>query len=344
MRPYAFPFISILLISSCSMPSEISGERQPVNELRELLGLSSGALPADRWEISLGPESLFANLPLESAHMFEVELPFGLSSFPVKLTPFDNDSGCVVYYHAGHGGLLDGISYAVENQTYSPILFEILRLGCEVVLFGMPHGGRGSSSKNSNPHFAFMPDGTALDLRDWPAHGAFESFPEAHQAGALGVFILPVHSMTQYFLGREIPPAIGMFGLSGGGWATVLAAATIDEISFAVAVAGSDPEESLAYDYEQSHPIIEEYGYENLYADAVRSGTDFVHVYNSLDPCCFRAEGKDLYGLELRMSDLASNYPEGDYQIFVDESGDGHSIRPETESLILGKVETLREQ
>lgn len=308
--------------------------------LRELLGLSAVGLPENRWPIAAGPESRFANLPVESAYLFEIKLPFGLSNFPVKLKPFEGESRCVIFYHAGHGTSLDGISYRVESQKYSPILSEILSRGCEVILFEMPHGGR-ASRPNSNPHFAFMPDGTAIDLRDWPLHGAFEIFPKDYQAEALGLFVLPIHSMTAYLLEREIPPAIGMFGLSGGGWSTALAAATIPEIAFAVAVAGSDPQESLAYDYESSHPVIEEYGYVNLYVDAVASGTDFLHIYNSGDPCCFRAEGKDLEGLEQMVFELTSDNLDGSYEIFIDQSGEAHSVRPDTQEKILAKVDQL---
>lgn len=230
-----------------------------------------------------------------------------------------------------------------DNDLKSPILEKILEAGCAVVLFEMPVAGRGSSSRLFNPNLAKMPDGSMTNLLDFPLHEAFESFPARSQGQALGLFVAPVASMTEYFSEREDPPKIGMFGLSGGGWTATLAAATVPGINFAVSVAGSDPEESFFYDYEQRHPLIADLGYTKLYALTAELGTHFVHVYNSGDPCCFRPEGKNLEAMSETVSSHISSKANGSYRVFVDGSGVGHSVRPDTQQIIIDLVSSLTE-
>jgi hypothetical protein len=229
----------------------------------------------------------------------------------------------------------------ILEETSIPLLQGALDAGCGVFVFEMPRGGYGMSQNNSNPVRATLESGEVIDLRDWPMHSAFVEMSREDQNSALSVFLQPVLSVLALLRNDHPTARIGMVGLSGGGWVTSVIPALTSKLDFAVSVAGSDPSESLAYDFEQSHPVLADVGYKEIYRMGVENGVNFYHVYNAGDPCCFDASSKDLNLLETEVSALISPSARGTYQIFVDSSEGGHEIRQETLALIFELIEEL---
>jgi hypothetical protein len=344
--------VGILLQAACANPpAERNALDLADSSLFNELGISVRP-PAYKSEFLVGPNSWLNSLRFETAFLHTVDLPFDLSSHPIEILG-DSFSNCFLLYHAGHGGPVQGISSLPVPEIGSPSRQELLQstsipliqgaldVGCGVFVFQMPRGGYGMGQDNSNPVFARLESGVVIDLRDWSMHSAFGEMSTEDQNSALAVFLEPVLSVLTLLKKDHPTSGVGMVGLSGGGWATSVIPALTTELDFAVSVAGSDPSESLAYDFEQSHPVLADVGYRDIYRMGVENGVNFFHVYNSGDPCCFDANDKDLSLLEREVDALISPSAPGSYEIFVDPSEGGHEIRRDSLVLILELIEGI---
>lgn len=277
-------------------------------------------------------DNLFNKFDKELLH---VNLPFNLYSHPILIYPKGSAPSCIFLYHAGHGSQFDGLK---KGQSI-PLIDGALQIGCLVGLFEMPRGGRGMTQVNRNQPILKRADGTTKDLTDFTLHDGFRDLSQEEQVHAISLFIQPVIDVID-MLEVEFPGLpIVMAGLSGGGWTTSMAAAVDTRISISINIAGADPEESAAYDFEQSHPVILKYGYENIFALA-GSGRSrkHVHVYNEFDSCCFKARDVQLRNRqEIKVNNLISGIgPLGSYKLIIDSSGFGHAVHPHSLEFVLG--------
>jgi dienelactone hydrolase len=144
----------------------------------------------------------------------------------------------------------------------------------------------------------------ALNL-GWMEFGELSQPENAHDyaahldlagSNALGLFYLAMRRGLDYLVASpEVDPArIGVTGLSGGGWQTVLLAALDPRVAVSVEVAGLGSKESNltvpqdTYEIEEDAPdFMQGFDYPELIA--MRAPQPTLLVHNSVDSCCFRA-------------------------------------------------------
>jgi len=207
------------------------------------------------------------------------------------------------------------------------------------MLFEMPRVGSSgfvSSDANRNPSLATLPDGTSFDFTPFSLHEAFAELESITGMKLLAVFIQPVVDAVSWIIKHYPTSRIFMLGLSGGAWTTHLAAAVDPRIHWSMAVAGSDPIESAAYDYERRHPsLTRDFGYSRIYLLAGSNRRPHYHIYNRRDSCCFRPPD-DLATIMREMSQLSQVMGiESGYTVMVDESASTHEVGPDSLQIFL---------
>lgn len=266
--------------------------------------------------------------------LFRSDLPLGLASYPILVSPVSarqGVDGCFVLLHAGHGLQLEaGLDTALSNA---------LTNGCHALLFEMPRQGFSGTTtveKNRNPSLVTLPTGTIFDFSPFAGHSAFKELELILGITLLAIFVQPVFDAVSYIKSNYPKSKIFMIGISGGGWTTHLAAAIYPRINWSMAVAGSEPIESAAYDYEQSHYILTRlFGYSRIYALAGSYNRPHIHVFNRRDNCCFKPQAYFRHWQE-SMSELSRVMElESNYQLFVDESASKHEIGPDSMSIFV---------
>ena len=145
----------------------------------------------------------------------------------------------------------------------------------------------------------------ALNL-EWLSYGELASPENAHWFGAhldlvgtnaLGLFYLQMRKGLDYLAahGSVDPRRLGVTGLSGGGWQTVLLSALDERVAVSVPVAGfsstATKVEARRFgdlgDLEQNGPdLLDGHDYPHLVA--LRAPRPTLLVYNAEDDCCFR--------------------------------------------------------
>ena len=145
----------------------------------------------------------------------------------------------------------------------------------------------------------------ALNL-EWLGYGELGSALNAHWFGAhldlvgtnaLGLFYLQMRKGLDYLASHPgvDPKRLGVTGLSGGGWQTVLLSALDERVAVSVPVAGfsstATKVEARRFgdlgDLEQNGPdLLDGHDYPHLVA--LRAPRPTLLVYNAEDDCCFR--------------------------------------------------------
>ena len=116
----------------------------------------------------------------------------------------------------------------------------------------------------------------------------------------LQYFVRPVTAVLDYI--ADSYASVYMTGLSGGGWTTVLAAATDSRITKSYPVAGSVPmymrwvsPATDGGDYEQFlQPFYSQFSYLDLYVLGSANGRQ-LQISNYWDPCCFGGDESRRY-------------------------------------------------
>lgn len=278
---------------------------------------------------------------IKSAYLFESNLTFNLKNFPILLEGHQtSNKNCWLIYHAGHGTQLDGAEILIE---------ETLKNGCRVFLLEMPVSGPLTPRGNRNTRYILLPlnslDMNFLDLSStrFNLHEGFSVLETILGRHALDTFLQPTVDTLNYIDNVDKNAHIVMAGLSGGGWTTHLMAAADERIKHSVAVAGSEPLESFAYDYEQSHlTILSSGGYSKIYklASASSEGnrTHF-HILNKFDTCCFRPRSRlDSWEESINRTNY---FGVSNYRLFIDESGNGHAIHSDATAVILDLLSNI---
>lgn len=144
----------------------------------------------------------------------------------------------------------------------------------------------------------------ALDL-EWMGYGELSQPGNDHDFGAdldlvgandFGLFYLTMRRGLDYLVSLpEVDPArLGVTGLSGGGWQTVILGALDPRVAISVEVAGAgSPESNLTHpgdlwEVEEGAPdIIRGRSYPEFIA--MRAPKPTLLIHNAVDSCCFRA-------------------------------------------------------
>ena len=279
------------------------------------------ALVADISRHAETPDKRFDHLNnLRQIDRLTVNLPFGFQSHPYLFHPQDSNNRFAVY-HQGHDG---DFIYGIDTIQF------LLEQGYTVMAFALPLLGL-----NVPPSYVDIPR-----IGRVPAffhHGHFLLLEPFVEGSTLQFFMEPIVIGLNYAHSLGYDDYI-MTGLSGGGWATVVAAAVDHRIRLSYPVAGSSPlyqrldvlpdgQDTEWGDYEQWLPgIFPELNYFELYALGVLGqGRHQLAVYNKYDSCCFWGQ-RALHWADVLNDRLGSLEGLGTFAIFVDDSHEGHLV------------------
>jgi hypothetical protein len=249
-----------------------------------------------------------------------VELPFGFQSHPYLFQPTE-PNGRFMIYHQGHrGDFIHGVDtiqfFLKEGYTVMAFSLPLLGLNVPPVYLDIPRIGR-VPAFHRHEHFLLL---------------------EPFVAGStVQFFIEPIVIGLNYAHSLKFDD-YAMIGLSGGGWATVMAAAVDPRIRLSYPVAGSNPlyqrldvlpdgKDTEWGDYEQWLPgIFPELNYFELYLLGVMGPNRHqLAVYNQFDSCCFWGR-RALHWADALLLRLKSLDGAGTFEVFVDDSHEEHQI------------------
>jgi hypothetical protein len=238
----------------------------------------SGALPADLVGLN--------RVNIAGAERLTADMDYNYSTRMYLLHPVNtkNAQRLAIVSH-GHAGYGDRFNAGVGTLTD-----HLLKNGFTVLSMEMPlYGWNRNGFYNAPGHPGWW---TPAD------HNAFvDTLEGANGKSALRFFIEPVIQGINKFV--QLNPHytdISMFGLSGGGWTTVLSAAVDPRIKTSVPVAGSMPIYARSHypgsmgDREQTISALygRRAGYLDLYVlGAYGAGRKQIQVNNQYDSCCF---------------------------------------------------------
>ncbi len=145
----------------------------------------------------------------------------------------------------------------------------------------------------------------ALSL-EWPGFGELSQPENSHDFGAhldlaganaLGFFYLAMRRGLDYLatLPHADPTRLGVSGLSGGGWQTIVLSALDERVAVAVEVAGfgslqSNLTHPVDTDEIEENPTDFTEGEDYPYLVAMRAPRPTLLIHNAEDDCCFRAD------------------------------------------------------
>lgn len=257
-----------------------------------------------------------------------IRLPFGFHSNPYLFHPVQSNNRFIVY-HQGHDGDFihgfDTIQFFLE-QGYTVMAFSLPLLGLNVppAHLDIPRIGR-------VPAFFH--------------HGHFLLLEPFVEGSTIQFFIEPVVVGLNYAHSLKFDD-YAMIGLSGGGWATVMAAATDHRIRLSYPVAGCSPlyqrldvlpdgRDSEWGDYEQWLPgIFPELNYFELFTLGVLGQNRHqLAAYNKYDACCFWGQ-RALHWADTLRQRLESLDGVGTVEINIDDSHEEHMIAPPTLNVV----------
>jgi hypothetical protein len=261
---------------------------------------------------------------LKSIQEFRVNLSFGFCSVGYIFHPKKSNSRLLLY-HQGHDG---DFVYGKHAISY------FLRRGYTIYAFSLPLLG-----KNNRPVVVTENYG---NIQFNSNHDYFKFLPKP-----LSYFIEPIIIMINYAQKFSFK-SISMVGLSGGGWATTIAAALDTRINFSFPVAGTYPlalrfirPESNYGDFEQVYPpLMQSADYLDLYILAsVGKNRSQMQILNLHDPCCFNGYEYQLYHSFLSSEIL--KYQSARFSLISDSLNKNHSISDMALNLIIREVDTL---
>ena len=144
----------------------------------------------------------------------------------------------------------------------------------------------------------------ALSL-EWPGFGELSEAENAHDFGAhldlvganaLGLFYLAMRKGLDYLAEHPNVDArrLGVTGLSGGGWQTIVLGALDERVTVAVEVAGfgslqSNISRPIDTDEVEEDPTDMTDGQDYTHLAALRAPRPTLLIHNAEDTCCFRA-------------------------------------------------------
>jgi hypothetical protein len=251
-------------------------------------------------------------------------MDFGLKSYCYHFVP-KSPNNKVVLYHEGHSG-----DFSLGKKQIE----EFLDNGYSVVAFSMLLTGG-----NSQPDVVLPGVGNfRLERHD---HIKFLKPAQGHN---IKYFIEPVVIVLNYLQKNYHYSSISMVGISGGGWATILAPAVDERIQKSFSVAGSYPLHlrlPLAPewgDYEQNEPeIYQAVNYLDLYIlGSYGTNRELLQIFNEYDSCCFSGTRSNKY--KNIVKDRVNKLGSGKFDIFIDNTHMKHAISDAAMKRILDEL------
>lgn len=279
------------------------------------------AVTADLSRSADSPDNRFDHLDnLRQIDRLTIDLPFGFQSHPYLFYPNDSNNRLIVYHQGHRGDFIHGID---------TIAF-FLKRGYTVMAFSLPLLGL-----NVPPAHLDIPRiGRVPAFRH---HGHFLLLEPFVNGSTIQFFIEPIVVGLNYAHSLNFDDYT-MIGLSGGGWATVMAAAIDPRIRISYPVAGSSPlyqrldrptdERDTEWgDYEQWLPgIFPELTYFELYTlGLLGQNRHQLAVYNKYDSCCFWGQ-RALHWADTLQGRLQTIDGTGTFEVFVDDSHEEHKV------------------
>ena len=243
-----------------------------------------------------------------------VQMEFGLESYVYHFVP-KRPNNRVILFHQGH----DGDFYLNKNE-----IAQFLAQGYALTAFAMPLLGLNNQPVVTLSRFGPL----KLTSHD---RMKFLSPSDGHP---IKYFVEPVVVVLNYLKHSYRYEHIAMVGISGGGWATTVAAAVDSRIVMSFPVAGSYPiylrsEASDDWgDWEQNEPrLYEVCNYLELYMlGSYGNERKQLQIINKYDPCCFGGNRSAAYKDEVRLR--VRNLGLGEFDVFVDDTHRDHKISP----------------
>ncbi|NOZ40050.1 MAG: PEP-CTERM sorting domain-containing protein [Planctomycetes bacterium] len=245
-----------------------------------------------------------------------------------------------IVYQGHQGDLVDGISFAVNT---------LLEEGIYVAVTQMPLVGWNSTTERRT---LTLPDGSQTTFGSGTGghNSMFSQFSGTLNGGMFAYFLEPVVQTINLFVDQNPNVQdITMIGLSGGAWATHMAAAIDTRIDLSIPVAGALP--LYARPFSDGSAGDSEQFYDPLYreidavpdpnnipdtADGVASwleifalggygkGRRQIQVLNHFDSCCFSGEAYQSY--DSFVSDRVDTLGQGDWDLVIDDTHRRHKI------------------
>lgn len=257
-----------------------------------------------------------------------------------------------------HGHVPDGPEHYLDAGVKETMEY-LLDHGCEVVAMQMPLVGWNQDSDG------VYPDKTPFELRTRGTSGHREIFDqlEPHLEGqTFRLFLEPiVQVVNELTTSGMAEDQLHMIGLSGGGWATHMAAAIDARIQCSIPVAGAMPLYARAFspgsmgDTEQHHtPLYREVdrngdgvpetaagvaSWLEIFALGAIGGPQprkQIQVLNLYDSCCFSGEIYRTY--DQFLTEKVEALDAGSWSIFIDRSHREHLISKKTLETIVAPL------
>lgn len=271
---------------------------------------------------------LFESSVLAETRSLDIEMELGITSH-ARFLNAANPRGCLLIYHDGHQG--------VRNSPYAPLfsLFEqFLARGCNVMALSMPLFGENPATLQVT-----LPDERVLELK------SHEDFAELNKAGysALRFFMEPIRVGINFALTQPGGAGdIAMVGLSGGGWATMVAGAIDSRVRYLYPVASLLPvnlrrqiQDCATLDFEQrylsEHLNIDYFTLLLLGIEDPRSRA--LYTFIKYDTGCYRGEKTAAFSAQVEA--MAEELRIGSIRFAVDDSISGHLVSAEASDRIV---------
>lgn len=261
-----------------------------------------------------------ATTVVRAAHVRDPITPDVYSVLYLLEPPTDND--CLFIYSYGHTGafIIFGGNTA---QGEKDLINARLMAGCDVLLSFMPYNGdNGIVSPTTFPG-------------NWHNHPHdFMASAETATSTPIRYFMdPPIVGITWAISRNGSYSKIGMAGLSGGGWTTVMAAAIDTRITHSYSVAGTMPMHIRAGnagdlgDWEQSgSDWLGIADYMDLYIlGALEPNRRSMQIWNTADSCCFLAGLS--YAFTNQLKGIASRMGVTGMEFKI-SSTTGHTVSP----------------
>lgn len=194
----------------------------------------------------------------------------------------------------------------VQKTPYRTIFIRL-----RPVLFEMPRQGRDSFQRINPSVVEINGSEFLLSKDDEELHNNFWELESLVGTPPLNIFLQSVILIAGMIDTNYKNQTILMIGLSGGGSATHVATAIDTRIDISIAVAGSTS--GSGGDREQSHPLIVEIGWQEIYALSATPARKSYHFLNWDDTCCFAQ--RDPSGWVSEVGELVHRYGGGDYVV-----------------------------
>ena len=256
-------------------------------------------------------------LNCKKINQIKITMSNGITSVAYKFFPLKNNNNKLIIYNQGH---LGDFSIGKNSIEY------FLAKGYEVIAFSMPLIG----DKNSNPKYYV--DNIGYMTID--THDKLEFITHSDKSSSLKYFVHPISIALDYSLKNKQYESISMVGISGGGWTTTLSAALDTRINYSFPVAGTLPIFLRTYDFNDSenwtYDLYSYFNYLDLYilGSSGNRKRSQIQILNKYDSCCYAGNRWKYYRNDI--ISIVDKIASGSFDIYVDESHNGHKISSES--------------